>query len=440
MRMSLSGPGSSGTRGRTVRGLRRVAGAAALVVVVAAVCLLATADAVRIPAAAAGSAQTLAREGAGGITLKVGLFPWVPRPHQVEDVIAAAWKQRHPDVPLTFVFWDCYSSYPPPKLDVFVFDAIYLDDIVQHGLAQPLAEGEIDDVADLLPYSLQAARSDTGTLYGIPQYGCAKLLFYRRGDNALAAATDLDDVVRALGTGTYSGLKPPPGKGLIVDLSDPISDGCLYVEALEDSYGVYTADPPLAPNAARLDPWAVDNTRDLLRVASRKEANHVSPDQFRRAAWFGRGLGRALIDYSESLCDMGPAGQASAELKIMPFSDRGDVPLFYADLVSLSPGVGTGERRRLALELANLIASTDVMVNALGPWKDYPSPQYLFPLRRSVYDELTPRYPLYARMYELIGADAGSSTEPRPFRLGADARHWLDTMGPVVKRQVFATR
>ena len=147
MRVPLSGPGSSGTRGRTVRGLRRVAGeprragggmrrvarAAALVVVVAAVCLLATADAVRIPAAAAGSAQTLAREGAGGITLKVGLFPWVPRPHQVEDVIAAARKQRHPDVPLTFVFWDCYSSDPPTKLDVFVFDAIYLDDVVRHG-------------------------------------------------------------------------------------------------------------------------------------------------------------------------------------------------------------------------------------------------------------------------------------------------------------------
>ncbi len=126
----------------------------------------------------------------------------------------------------------------------------------------------------------------------------------------------------------------------------------------------------------------------------------------------------------------------------MPFADsgRGDVRLFYTDVVSLDPDLGAGARRDQALELANLIASTEVMVAAVGPSRDDPVPQYVFPVRRSVYDELAPRYPLYRRMYELIGAPAGSSAEPQPFRLGAGMDRWLDTMGPVIKKHVFARR
>jgi len=375
----MSDPG-----GRDAAGVRRGAGgsarrrvATALVLAVLAACLLLPSVAAgrratgTIPARAAGHAATAGDEDR--ITLTAALFPWVPRLGQFQNVIAAAWQRRHSDVPLRFVLWDCYGSDPPAGLDVFVFDAIFLDRFVQRGLVSPIAPREIEDAEDLLPYALRAAQDDGGTLYGVPQLGCTSLLFYRRGDAALEAATDLGDVVRALGTRTYTGLRPPRHTGLLVDLSDPTADGCLYVDALEDTYGVYTAHPPLAETAGKLDPWAVGNVRDLLRMASRKEAAYASADQFRRARWFGRGLGRALVGYAENLSAMGEAGRASVALKLMPFSDRGDVPLFYADLAGVSPSVGTGKKHALALELANLTASTEVLVRALGPWQDDPA-------------------------------------------------------------------
>ena len=387
------------------------------------------------PGAAPSAAPSATPGGAAArdVTLTVGLFPWVPRLRQFETVIATAWEKRHPGIALEFVLWDCYSSDPPRDLDLFVFDAVFRDYFQQRGYLQPLAENELERPADVLPYALQAARAG-GTLSGIPQLGCASLLFYRRGDGALEAARDLGDVVAALGEGAYAGLKPPPGKGLLVDLSDPTADACLYVEALVDTYGAYSADPPLAPDAGRLDPWAVDNVRALLNMASRRQARYVSDDQFRRAAWFARGFGRAYIGYSESLALMGEASQSEVAFKLMPMSQRANVPLFYVDLIGVNRALGVGPERALAVELANLMASTDVLVEAMGPWRGDASPQYLFPVRRSVFRALEQRFPLYSEMEKL---SAGAET--RPFLLGAESRRWFRTMGPAIRRQVFAT-
>ena len=385
------------------------------------------------PGAAAPAAPGATLGGGTGGTLTVGLFPWVPRLRQFETVIAAAWEERHPGVPLKFVLWDCYASDPPRDLDLFVFDAVFLDYFQQRGYLQPLAENELEQPADILPYALQAARAG-GTLSGMPQRGCASLLFYRRGDHALAAARDLGDVVAALGEGTYAGLKPPPGKGLLVDLSDPTADACLYLEALVDTYGTYSADPPLPPDVGWLDPWAVDNVRALLNMASRRQARYVSDEQFRRAAWFGQGFGRAYIGYSESLALMGQASRSDVAFKLMPMSQRANVPLFYVDLIGVNRALGVGPERALAVELANLMASTDVLVAAMGPWQGDASPQYLFPVRRSVFRALEQRFPLYGDLEEL---SAGAET--RPFLLGAGSRPWLWTIGADIRRQVFAT-
>ena len=397
--------------------------------------------------AAAGSAEGAASSAAASDSttspaLTVALFSWVPRPQQVEQAVAAAWKDRHPDVPLRFIEWDCYSSDPPDGADVFVFDSIYLPEYVERGLVRPLAGGEVDAIADLLPYALRAATAGDGSLYGIPMYGCATLLFYRDGDAALEDADDLGDLVKALGAARYTSVRPPRGKGLLLDMSDPSMDAFLYVEALEDTYGVYTADPPLAPAAAQLDGWAVQSLRDLRTMAGAKQAGAATTGQFTRSGWFGAGRGRALIGFSESLCDMSAAARDHVRLKIVPFSDagRGDVRLFYTDIASLDPSLTAGPRRDLALELANLVTSAEVVAAAIGPAADDPTPQYLFSVRRSVYEELAPRYPLYAQMYDLIGAPEGSATEPQPFRLGAGMDAWLTKMAPVIKRQVFAGR
>jgi hypothetical protein len=62
------------------------------------------------------------------------------------------------------------------------------------------------------------------------------------------------------------------------------------------------------------------------------------------------------------------------------------------------------------------------------------SPQYLFPVRRSVFRALEQRFPLYGEMYDLV-----KSVSPRPDLPGAESRRWFRTMGDEIKRSIFAT-
>ena len=72
------------------------------------------------------------------MTLTVAIYPYVPNSDKFKEIILSAWKQKHPDVKLNFVDWDCYSSDPPSTLDVFIFDAIYLSYFQSKGFLEPL--------------------------------------------------------------------------------------------------------------------------------------------------------------------------------------------------------------------------------------------------------------------------------------------------------------
>ncbi len=96
---------------------------------------------------------------------------------------------------------------------------------------------------------------------------CADILFFRRGDEQLAAADTLGEVVAALGECTYSSEIPPPGVGLMVDFSGGTTSACRYLDAVEDIYGIYTDDPPLPASDERIDGWAIDNLQAVLRAS-----------------------------------------------------------------------------------------------------------------------------------------------------------------------------
>lgn len=364
-------------------------------------------------------------------TLRVAIYPYVPRPDQFKTAIAAAWKAKQPGVPLEFVEWDCYSSDPPQDLDVFVFDAIFLDYFQSQGFLAPISEGEIHESADFLRYALEGSRID-GALYGIPQLGCANILFYRQGDHALETARNLREITQAIGECTYSGLTPPPGTGLMVDLSGGTTDSCLYIEAVEDIYGSYTPEPPLPPEASKVDAWAIHNLWSLLRMASVEQARYSGDNPYQRAAWFGEGLGRATIGFTESMSAMGEEGRSKVAFRLMPLSDRTDVSLFYVDLIGINASTVSNNKRALALDLANLMASTEVMVRSIGPTAGYDDPQYLMPVRHSVFHHMEQTAPLYGNMYKLV-----KMSTPRLFRLGPGSRPWLNEMKNQLRNQVF---
>ncbi len=365
-------------------------------------------------------------------SLSVGVYPWVPRLDQFKTAIEEAWRQRHPRVRLEFATsdaWDGGYSTDPGDLDVFVFDAIYLDDFHRRGFLAPIRPGEIEDPGDFLAYALEGSRVD-GTLYGLPQLGCADILFFRRGDDQLAAAETLGQVTAALGECSYQVEIPPPGVGLMVDFSGGTTSACRYLDAIEDIYGLYTDNPPLAPSDDKIDDWAIDNLQTVLRMASVANASYAGNDAYQRAAWFGQGHGRATIGFTEAMSAMGEEGRAQVDFKLMPLSDRGGVSLFYSDVAGINAQVGA--KRALALELANLMTSTAVMLASMGPAPDADYPQYLMPVRHSIFRQLAEDHPLYRRMHQLV-----EHSSPRLFRIGSSSRDWLKARKGAIRSQIF---
>lgn len=367
--------------------------------------------------------------------LTLALYPYVPRLDQFKTAVSQAWKKRHKDVELEFVFWDCYSKDPPKNLDVFVFDAIFLDCFQDKGFLEPLADREVDEKEDLLKYAREGVKFD-GRFFGIPQLGCASILFYRKSDKAMNSASSLSEIIKTIGINKYTDLKPPAGVGLMIYLGGGTTSACHYLDAVEDIYSVYAPNPPLPQDSNRISDWAIANVRQLLAASSVKNAKHYDYDKpYERAAWFSQGLGRAFVGYTESMSSLTEEARRSIAFKLLPLSDRRGVSLFYSDVVGINSSLSSAsKKRKLAVELANLISSTEVMLASIGPTKSQPYPQYIMPVRHSVFAKLGAKFPLYVKMYDLV-----KQSDPKLFRIGPNSRDWLKSMKSKVRDEVFAT-
>jgi thiamine pyridinylase len=369
------------------------------------------------------------------ITLNVALYKYVPRLDQFKQEITAAWTKSHSDVTLNFVDWDCYSDDPPSNLDVFVFDAVFLDYFVNKGYLARLDPKDIDYPNDFVPYALNDSKLG-GFNYAIPQLGCGDILFYHQGDKALEQAKTLSDVYRAIQDCSNTCIPPncsgPASSNLLVDLSGGTTDSCFYVETSEHINGVYNPTPPLPP-AGNLDSRVIANLKKLVSMACKDRATYSPPVDYFWAGWFGKGFGRATVGFTESMSAMGEARKGVA-FKLLPLAEENDVHLFYSDLVGINASVTDPERKAASLKLANLMTSQDVLVNSIGvgSTKTYPAPQFLMPVRWSVFSRLMKQDPLYVQMFALA-----AENNPRLFRLGPDARLWIKNTKAAIKQSIF---
>lgn len=362
------------------------------------------------------------------LTLRVALYPYVPRLQQFKDVLADMWTRS--DVALELVSWDCYDDDPPPDLDVFVFDAIFLDYFRAQGYLSPYAAAEIDDIDDFLDYAITGSRVGD-RYYALPQLGCASLLFYRAGDTQLADARTLDDINRAIGTCSYTDAEPPAGKGLMIDMSGGTTVASYYIEATQDLQHKYTPSPEL-PDADQLEPAALGQLAEVLSLASVKNARSYSDDNpYQRATWFGQGLGRANVGFTESMSAMGEA-RHQVNFKPLPMNGSPDIALFYSDMIGVNSAITQPRKRAAAVQLANLLASTEYIVRAFGPREANGVAQYLMPVRESVFARLGATLPLYREMRAMV-----DSVTPHLFRLGANARPWLEGQKSAIRDRVY---
>ena len=360
------------------------------------------------------------------------LYPWVPRLDQFAAAIRTAWEAAQPTVDLKLItdgsVWDGgYHTSVQDEFDVFVFDAMYLQDYYQSGNLTLLSHDQVANPEDFVDYAREGAMIE-GDFAALPLLGCANILFYPQDDAALAAAATFAQVEAALGQCTYNSEIPPDRRGTMVDMSGTTSTATFYLDILHAQTGTYP--PPLSPD---IDAAALATQRDLLRIASYLNGVAETGIAYQRATWYNQGYGQSWIGFTESLSRLSDEARGEIAFKPMPLGDGTQPPLFYADMVAVNATTAGRGTEALAIELANVIAATDTVVNSIGTSGGaYANPQYLLPARTSAFEALAMEDPLYTRLVGLL------DTNPVLFALGADVRGWIDDTGRTIKTGVRA--
>lgn len=346
-------------------------------------------------------------------------------------MIEAAWQRAQPGVPLTILppeRWDGgYSNDPPEGVDVYVFDAIFFNYFAAQGWLLPLQASEIDDIDDFVSYAIGGVRTGDA-YYAIPMLGCTNILFYWDSDAQLDEAGTLDDIYEAVGGCPYTSQIPPDPRGLMVDMAGGTTNACLYIDATASTTGVFPVPQPWSRQ--EVNPDAMSHLREMLTMASYFNGTEDPGAPYQRARWFSDGHGRAVVGFTESMSAMSPAALARLAFKVMPLSDRDSRPLFYSDVIGIHPNAAKQGKRALAVQLANLLASAQIMTASLGPDQSG-GPQYLMPTRHAVFDALAKPYPIYGKMHQLV-----NDADPLLFTLDAQARTWLNTMKGTLQSMV----
>ena len=368
-------------------------------------------------------------------TLKVALYPWVPRIDQFKQAIEIEWKKVQPEVAISWADeWDGgYNKDPEVSYDVYVFDAVYFDYFKSKGWLIGLKESQIENWDDILEYARKGVTED-GQIYAIPQIGCGSILFYHKNDTVLAKATTLNDVTSAIGSCVFYGQHPPSSNiGLMLDLSGGTTNACNYIESVHEKLNQYPV--PMPENPQEVDKTAISNIQSALASSSFRDAYYEGSNAYIRAEWFNRGNGRAYIGFTESLSELGEEPLQNVAFKPMPWSNNltgNNSPLFYSDVIGIQPETKSRGTEALAVQLANLMASASVIVQSFGP-SDSKGPQYLMPVRTSVFQQLGSQFPIYSKLYQMV-----SSVSPILFKLDANSKEWLQKMKPTIKNMIMA--
>jgi thiamine pyridinylase len=369
--------------------------------------------------------------GAWAQGLTVALYPYVPRPSQFESAIRAAWMKVQPNVQLNFInnlsVWDGgYNTDPPPQADIYVFDAMYFEDFRTRGLLLAMSPSEIQNADDFLEYARNSVIVN-GNYYAIPQLGCANMLFYNAADTAIANATTLGQLNTTLNRCTYTSEIPPDRRGLMVDMAGRTTNATLY---LDIAHSVNGADP--LPQPTTPDPTIVAGQRLILTLASFWNGTSNNATPYVRGVWFDGGYGRAFVGFTESMSVMSPQTLSTIGFKVMPLSNTvGKQPLFYVDAVGVNTSTTSRGIRDLAVQLANIIAATETIVESFKSPAPDVNPQYLMSVRNSVFRQLSQQYPIYQRMYQLA-----RTSNPVAFKLNSAGRSWVLTAGGLIRQDV----
>lgn len=360
-------------------------------------------------------------------TLTVAPYLYVPRLNQFIAVMREMWAQLHPETYLQVeTKWDCYSQDPPDSIDVFVYDGIFFNYFNDKGYLSEIPASAISDPDDVLDYALQAGRI-YDSYYSLPQIGCGNILFWRAGDAAVAQATSTLALYNVIGPATFPSVKPPPGKGLLIDLSGGTTNACFDVATDMQRLNYYSTVNPPQSSCGTVNPGTLDSLQLLVKMAGHTQASTYGGD-YSRAKWFGQGSGQAVVGFTEYLCYMDYDVDEVA-FKPLPVGGAEFTP-FYIDLVAVNAKVSAAMKNK-AYKLADLLSTSAYETAAFGP-DSTGIPQYLMPIRWSVFEQLGAKFPLYKEMEKMV-----RNANPRAFLLNANARSWLEANKNCIRYSVL---
>jgi thiamine pyridinylase len=186
------------------------------------------------------------------------------------------------------------------------------------------------------------------------------------------------------------------------------------------------------PQPAQPDATYIAYQRTMLNLSSFWNITSQNPNAYIRGVWYSEGYGRAFMGFTETMSNMTPAALSSIGFKVMPLSNTtGNQPLFYVDAAGVNTTSIQRGTRDLAVQLANLIASTNVVTASFEAQQPNTNPQYLMSVRNSVFQQLGQRYPIYQRMYQLA-----QSSNPIAFKLDQNARNWVAATAGTIRSAV----
>lgn len=312
--------------------------------------------------------------GEGADRLTYAVYPLLPDPAYYQELIERRRAQMEPDLPLIRAEWNCYEDGAPEGIDIIMFDAVMLDSLAASGWIQPISPDQVRNTEDIFPFALEGLTVE-GRLYGIPVFLCGNFLIYDQTCESLARAEHITDV-------------SDRSEILVVNSEDPMNRPQYIIEVIADRMGM--ANPSVDVRA-----------EDALLVLDRLAIGaHKRDDNERITLAYDAGEGLGYIGFSESMRLLKHRA-ADTRIKTISFSDRPDIRRLYVDAAAVSAEV-RGERLQKCLELMNVMAEAKVLT-ALSVQDG--APQYLLLPRKSPYPILSERFPLYAQLEGLAGAE-----------------------------------
>lgn len=309
---------------------------------------------------------------------------------------------------LSYVDWDCYGEQDPVEIDVMMYDALFTAYLAEKGYLQPIGEEDLRDRDGILPFAVEGAYHN-GKLYGVPYLVCADFLIHRSDDAELAQVQNMKELCDVFAARKQK--NPNDGLAIKYDSHYPY----YYLDALIDFSGNYTVYEE-APDTATPDPLVYNR---LCEIRGSLPEN-IAPDELmrdsRRCKLFCDGVCSAYYGYSEDMSRM-DAVQDEITVRTISFSEKENIQLFYADIVSMGSHVTDPAKQEQCIRLMNLIGSTEFQQELCFGTEDV---QYMLPARRDVYALAQEKYPLYGQLYEQV-----TDEQNRIIRFGKDVHTYL---------------